>query len=67
MRCPGQVLSRSYLIDRVFSGDYDGTSNVIDSYVSHIRNKIDKPFGRRTIRPCVRSGTAWIRRPEARS
>jgi two-component system OmpR family response regulator len=50
MRRPGEILTRSHLIDRVFSGGYDGTSNVIDAYVSHIRNKIDKPFGRQTIK-----------------
>lgn len=50
MRRPGVILSRTYLIDRVFAGDYDGTSNVIDSYVSQIRTKIDKPFGRQTIK-----------------
>ena len=50
MRRPGEILSRSHLIDRVFSGGYDGTSNVIDAYVSHLRNKIDKPFGRHTIK-----------------
>jgi two-component system OmpR family response regulator len=50
MRRPGEILSRTHLIDRVFSGEYDGTSNVIDAYVSHIRTKIDKPFGRNTIK-----------------
>ncbi len=50
MRHPGEILSRSYLIDRVLSGDYDGTSNVIDCYVSHLRTKVDKPFGRHTIK-----------------
>lgn len=50
MRYPGEILSRSHLMDRVLPGDYDGDSNVIDCYVSHLRTKVDKPFDRHTIK-----------------
>ncbi|MGQ0468193.1 MAG: response regulator transcription factor [Sporichthyaceae bacterium] len=49
VRHPGEVLSRAYLIEHVWDFAYDGTSNVVDAYVKHLRNKIDRPFGRDTI------------------
>jgi two-component system OmpR family response regulator len=49
MRRPGEVLSRTYLIDHVWDFAYDGGSNV-DVYVRYLRAKVDRPFGRDTIR-----------------
>lgn len=63
MKRPAQILTRTDLIDRVFAGDYDGTSNVVDSYVSHLRAKLDKPFGRQTIKT-IRGVGYWLD-PEA--
>ncbi len=50
MRRPGEVLSRSHLIDHVWDVAYDGGSNVVDVYVRYLRDKVDRPFGRDTIR-----------------
>ena len=50
MRRPGQTLSRTYLIDHVWDGAYDGGSNVVDVFVRCLRDKVDRPFGRTTIR-----------------
>ena len=50
MRRPGEVLSRTYLIDHVWDFAYDGGSNVVDVYVRYLRDKVDRPFGRETIR-----------------
>ena len=50
MRRPGEVLSRSHLIDHVWDFAYDGGSNIVDVYVRYLRDKIDRPFGRDTIR-----------------
>jgi two-component system OmpR family response regulator len=49
MRRPGDVLSRTYLIEHVWDFAYDGGSNVVDVYVRYVRDKIDRPFGRDTI------------------
>ena len=49
MRRPGEVLSRSHLIDHVWDFAYDGGSNIVDVYVRYLRDKIDRPFGRDTI------------------
>ena len=50
LRRPGEVLSRTYLIEHVWDFAYDGGSNVVDVYVRYLREKVDRPFGRDTIR-----------------
>ncbi len=50
VRRPGEVLSRTHLIEHVWDFAYDGTSNIVDAYVKHLRSKIDRPFGRDTIK-----------------
>jgi two-component system OmpR family response regulator len=50
MRRPGEVLSRTYLIDHVWDFAYGGGSNIVDVYMRYLRAKIDRPFGRHTIR-----------------
>ena len=49
MRHPGRVLSRAYLIEHAWDISYSGDSNVIDVYVRYLREKIDRPFGTRSI------------------
>jgi two-component system, OmpR family, response regulator len=49
-RHPGEVLSRSHLIEHVWDFAYDGTSNIVDAYIRHLRSKIDRPFERDTIK-----------------
>jgi two-component system OmpR family response regulator len=45
MRHPGEVLSRTQILDHVWDFAYDGTSNVVDVYVRYLREKVDRPFG----------------------
>jgi two-component system OmpR family response regulator len=49
MRRPGEVLSRFHLLEHVWDYEYENRSNVVDSYVRYLRNKIDKPFGTKSI------------------
>jgi two-component system OmpR family response regulator len=49
MRRPGEVLSRSQLLDHVWDYDYEDRSNVVDVYIRYLREKIDRPFGVRGI------------------
>jgi len=42
MRNPGKVLSRTLIGEHVWDMNFDPESNVIDVYISHLRNKIDK-------------------------
>ncbi len=44
MRHPGQVLTRTQITDHVWRYDLDGLSNVVDTYIHYLRDKIDKGF-----------------------
>jgi two-component system, OmpR family, response regulator len=45
MRNPGQVLTRTQLIEHVWDSAYDGDPHVVNVYVAYLRDKIDRPFG----------------------
>ena len=45
MRRPGEVLSRFQLIEHAWDYEYENRSNIVDSYVRFLREKIDRPFG----------------------
>jgi two-component system OmpR family response regulator len=45
----GQVLSRYDLLEGAWDMAYENRSNVVDVYVRYLRDKIDRPFGIRTI------------------
>jgi two-component system, OmpR family, response regulator len=49
VRHPGEVLSRTRLIEHVWDFAYDGDSNVVDVYVRYLREKVDRPFGKDSI------------------
>ena len=49
MRHHGVALGRVRLIDAVWDGAFDGDPNIVDVYVSRLRDKIDRPFGRSTL------------------
>jgi two-component system, OmpR family, response regulator len=49
MRRAGQVLSRYELLEHGWDMNYDNRSNVVTVHVRHLREKIDRPFGRHSI------------------
>jgi two-component system OmpR family response regulator len=49
MRHPGDVLTRSEILDHVWDFAFAGTSNVISVYIRYLREKIDRPFGVQTL------------------
>jgi two-component system OmpR family response regulator len=49
LRHPGDVLTRSRILEAVWDFAYDGASNVVDQYVNYLRRKVDAPFGRHDI------------------
>jgi DNA-binding response OmpR family regulator len=58
MRNPARTLSRSQIIDHIWSFDFDNDSNIVDVYINYLRNKIDggrEPKLIRTVR-----GTGYI-------
>lgn len=42
LRNKGIIVSQSKIIDHVWDRNYDGTSNLINVYINHLREKIDK-------------------------
>jgi two-component system OmpR family response regulator len=49
MRHPGDVLSRSQLIEHVWDFAFDGDPHVVNVYVGYLRDKVDRPFHRKSL------------------
>jgi two-component system OmpR family response regulator len=49
MRRPGAVLSRFDLLEAAWDNDYENRSNVVAVHIRQLREKIDKPFGVRSL------------------
>ena len=49
MRRPGDVLSRLDLLEHAWDYGYENRSNVVDVYVRYLRQKVDTPFGVRSL------------------
>jgi two-component system OmpR family response regulator len=49
IRRPGEVLSRLELLEHAWDFGYENRSNVIDVYVGYLRDKVDRPFGVKSI------------------
>ena len=49
MRRPGEVLSRFQLLEHAWDYEYENRSNVVDVYVRYLREKVDRPFGARSL------------------
>lgn len=58
MRHPGQVLSRSQLLDRVWNYEMLTESNIVDIYIYYLRKKIDHGFEPKLIRTVRGAGYA---------
>jgi two-component system OmpR family response regulator len=56
MRSPGVIMSRFDLLERAWEGDYENRSNVVDQHVRTLRDRIDRPFGTRSIETIRGSG-----------
>jgi two-component system OmpR family response regulator len=50
MRRSGEVLSKATILEHVWDFAYDGHPNIVEVYVRQLRQRIDEPFGRSTIR-----------------
>ena len=49
VRHPGDVVSKGQILAAVWDDEFDGESNIVEVYIRHLRNKIDRPFGRQAI------------------
>jgi len=43
------VVSKGHILDHVWDVAFDGDPNIVEVYIRHLRNKLDRPFGRRSI------------------
>ncbi len=50
MRNKGHVLSRLEIEEYIWDVNYERDTNMVDVYINHLRNKIDRPFGSQLIR-----------------
>jgi two-component system OmpR family response regulator len=56
MRRPGEVLTRTMILEHAWDMAFDPASNVVDQYIAYLRRKIDKPFGRDDLKTLRGSG-----------
>jgi two-component system OmpR family response regulator len=49
LRRKGEVVSKREILEHVWNYDFEGDPNIVEVYVAHLRNKLDRPFGRRSI------------------
>ncbi len=53
-----EVITRTMISEHVWNEEFDSLSNIIDVFVNHLRNKIDKDFGKPLIHTI--HGTGYI-------
>lgn len=56
MRNRGRVVTRTMLLERVWSFHFDPKTSVVETHISRLRTKIDKPFGKELIHTVRGSG-----------
>ena len=49
LRRQGEVVSKREVLAHVWDYDFEGDPNIVEVYVRHLRNKLDRPFGRESI------------------
>jgi two-component system, OmpR family, response regulator len=49
LRRKGQVVSKREILEHVWDYDFEGDPNIVEVYIRHLRNKLDRPFGRSSI------------------
>ena len=52
----GEFVSKQVLVKDIWGGSFDFNTNTIEVYISFLRNKLDKPFGKNTIKTKVGYG-----------
>src|SRR5687768_980669 len=63
IRRPGQVLTRTALMESVWGYDFDTSSNVLDVYMNFLRKKIDHKFEKKLLH--TMRGVGYVLREDA--
>ena len=58
MRRPGRLVTRTMLLEQVWDMSFDPTTSVVETHISRLRAKIDKPFDEELIR--TRRGEGYV-------
>jgi two-component system OmpR family response regulator len=45
----GEVVSKREVLDHVWDDEFEGDPNIVEVYIRHLRNKLDRPFDREAI------------------
>ncbi|PSL39277.1 DNA-binding response OmpR family regulator [Labedella gwakjiensis] len=56
MRRRGEVVTKRDVLGNVWDDDFEGDPNIVEVYVRHLRNKVDRPFDRAAIETVRGSG-----------
>jgi DNA-binding response OmpR family regulator len=56
LRNKNRVVSRADIAINVWDIDFDTNTNIIDVYISYLRNKIDKPYSNKLIQTHIGMG-----------
>lgn len=49
LRHKGEVVSKHDILEHVWDYDFEGDPNIVEVYVRHLRNKLDRPFDRNAL------------------
>jgi DNA-binding response OmpR family regulator len=56
LRRRGEVVAKREILQHVWDDEFEGDPNIVEVYVRHLRNKLDRPFGRAAIQTVRGSG-----------
>jgi len=56
LRRKGDVVSKREILDHVWDYDFEGDQNIVEVYIRHLRNKLDRPFDRASIQTARGAG-----------
>ena len=54
----GRVLPRSLLLERVWDAHFDPQTSVVETHISRLRAKVDRPFSHQLIHTIRQTGYA---------
>ncbi len=66
LRHRDEVVSKRKILDHVWDTNYEGDPNIVEVYVRHLRNKLDRPFSRNSIRTVRGTGYRLVADEEGR-
>ena len=49
LRRRGEAVPKREILQHVWDDEFEGDPNIVEVYVRHLRNKLDRPFGRAAI------------------